>query len=176
MLSSWNIEYYLPEQRQEIVATLARLVGERGVVAFSRMVLLPDDLTLRDVLMPLGRAQVFHTLLTGNPRCMQRVITALKQIAQFGDAAGDGQFPEKPTLAELKELARQAGLNSMMAEYHLYGASVMVFARPDATTLPELPKPPIAQAFARKEGYTGYPDTMTFWRYLQELRHNNRRV
>ena len=152
------------------MTTLARLVSKQGVVAFSSTVQLPEDLTLRDVLMPLGKAQVFHALLTGGPRRMQRVITGLNQIAQFGDAAGDGQFPEKPTLAELKELARQAGLSSMVTEYHLYGASVMVIARSDATALPELPKSPVAQAFAGKEGYTGYPDTITFWRYLQVLR------
>jgi len=169
VVSSWNVEYYPPQRRQEIATRLRQLVREQGVVAFSSIMRLPDELSLREVLMPLGSAQVVYALLTGGPRQMRRVITGLKQIAQFGVATGDGQFPEKPTLTELKELAEQVGFGSTLTEYHLYGVSGMVVARKGTMSLPELPKSPIAQALVGKEGYDNYPETVTFWSYLHLL-------
>ena len=172
VINSWNIEYYLPAQRQKIVNQLVGLACQDGVVAFSSMVRLPRGVTVRKVLMPLGRAQVVHALLTGGLGAMTKVITSLNKIAQFGAAASSADFPEKPTLAELLELAKQAGLTSVWNEYHLCGVSTMVVGRKDGTAFPVplLPQPAIAKALADSEGYADYPETVTFRSYLAMLR------
>jgi len=48
----------------------------------------------------------------------------------------------------------------------------MVVGRKNGTAIPSplLPKPPIAQALANKEGYAAYPEEVTFGGYLSMLR------
>ncbi|MDD1651079.1 MAG: class I SAM-dependent methyltransferase [Methylococcaceae bacterium] len=166
VICSWNIEYYPTESRRKIIQRLVRLAHPRGVVAFSSSVQLPDDLNIRDVLMPLGQAQVLQALLTGGLGEMKKVISNLKQIAAFGTAMSSRQFPEKPGMMELAELATQTGLESVVTGYHLFGASVMVVARKDEQLPPPLPQSPIAQALVGKPGYEAYPDTATFFSYF----------
>jgi hypothetical protein len=148
------------------------LTSQDGVVAFSSMVHLPKDVTVRKVLMPLGQAQVLYALLAGGLGEMKKVIASLRKITQFGIATNSADFPEKPTMVELQAMAKKAGLTSVWSEYHLYGASAMIVGRKGelelTTRLP--PKPAIAQALAGKEGYAGYPETVTFQSYLRELR------
>lgn len=172
VVSSWNIEYYPLELRQEIVRRLTQLANAQGVVAFSSSVHLPESLSVRDVLMPLGQAQVFQSLLTSGPTEMKKVITSLKQIAAFGMAVNSLQFPAKPTLNELGELAQQAGLEQVHASYHLFGTSGMVVARKGSVPLPNLPKLPIAQQLFGKAGYEGYSETSSFWSYFTHLVRN----
>lgn len=172
VICSWNIEYYPPEARQIIVQRLAHLAHPQGVVAFSSSVRLPGDLSIRDVLMPLGQAQVLQALLTGGPSEMKKIIGSLKQIAAFGTAMSSRQFPEKPGLGELANLAAQTGLASVVTGYHLFGASGMVIARKDGQSPPPLPKVPIAQALAGKPGYETYPDTASFLSYFGFLMRN----
>jgi len=172
VISSWNIEYYPTEKRCEILKRLIHLAHPQGVVAFSSTVRLPDSLTVRDMLMPLGQAQVLQALVTGGLREMKRVITSLKQIAEFGVAFNNQQFPPKPTLSELKELTKQVSLEPVSVAYHLFGASVMVVDRKDRSTLPALPKTPIAQVLAGKTGYEDYPETILFWSYFRFLLRN----
>ena len=171
VVSSWNIEYYSPQQRAEIIKRLAHLAHLQGIVAFSSTLRLPDGLKLRDVLMPLGRAQVIHALLTGGPAKMGKVINSLKKIRLFGAAITSQNFPEKPTLAELERLIKQTGLTTMLIGYHLYGASAMAIFCKDVAKLSPLPKLPIVQALAGKEGYENHPETITQWGYLQQLLH-----
>ena len=172
VINSWNIEYYSSHRRQAIVNQLVGLTSQQGVMAFSSMVHLPDNVTVRKVLMPLGRAQVLYGLLAGGLGEMKRIITSLQKITQFGIAINSADFPKKPTPPELRRMAQQAGLTSVWSEYHLCGASVMIVGRKDAieltTHLP--PRPAIAQALMDKEGYVGYAETVTFWSYLTELR------
>lgn len=172
VVSSWNIEYYPFEERHEIIRRLVRLAHPQGVIAFSSSVKLPGQLNIRDVLMPLGRAQVLQALLTGGPAQMKKVITSLKQIAAFGTAVTAGQFPEKPVLVEMKELAEQAGLKPVSAGYHLFGASGMVVGRKDGALLPALSKTPIARPLFGKAGYEHHIETVSFWRYFRFLVRN----
>jgi ubiquinone/menaquinone biosynthesis C-methylase UbiE len=172
VISSWNIEYYPLEKRRKIIQRLIHLAHPRGVVAFSSSVKLPSSLGIRDVLMPLGQAQVLQSLLAGGPAQMKKVIASLKQIAAFGIAMNSHQFPEKPCLDEIKELAEQAGLSASSVDYHLFGASVMVVARKDNLPIPVLPKPPIAQALSGQTGYEEYSEVVSFWRYLKFLLEN----
>jgi 2-polyprenyl-3-methyl-5-hydroxy-6-metoxy-1,4-benzoquinol methylase len=172
VISSWNIEYYPLEKRREIVQRLVHLAHPQGVVAFSSSVHLPGELGIRDVLMPLGQAQVLQALLTGGPTQMKKVITSLKQIAEFGVAVNDCQFPKKPCLNEMKELAEQAGLFSVSAGYHLFGASGMVVARKDSLMLPALPKTPISQPLSGLAGYEEYSEAVSFWSYFIFLLRN----
>jgi hypothetical protein len=169
VISSWNIEYYPLEKRREIVQCLTRLAHPQGVVAFSSSVKLPSPLGIRDVLMPLGQAQVLQALLTGGPAQMKKVIASLKQIAEFGVAVNHSQFPEKPTLDEMKELAEQAGLQAGFVGYHLFGASVMVVARKDNLPIPGFSKTPIAQSLSGHAGYEDYSNVVSFWGYLKFL-------
>lgn len=171
VISSWNVEYYPPESRPEIITRLVRLVQPQGVVAFSSLVRLPDGLGLRDVLMPLGQAQVFQGLLTGGPGKMNQAVAALREVARFGTAVTASHFPDKPNPVELRELAVRTGLHSVVSAYHLYGASVMVAGRKDAIALPEAPKPAIVQVLAGREGYQDYAEKVTFWSYLWRLLH-----
>ena len=169
VICSWNIEYYPYEKREEMVALLVDLANQQGIVAFSSTLRLPTGMKLRQILMPLGRAQVFHALLTGGPAKMGKVINSLKKITQFGTAISSQHFPEKPTLAELDNLVRKTGLYSVSTGYHLYGASAMVIINEDGSKLPPLPKLPIAQALAGKDGYQDYPETVSFGGYLKML-------
>ncbi len=169
VVSSWNIEYYPTDLRRTIVQRLAGLAGPTGVVAFSSMVELPAPLTLRGILMPLGQAQVLQALLTGGPRQMRKVIASLRLIADFGAAATASDFPRKPSQDELKALATQAGLGSFVAEYHLFGVSMMVIGRRDGAPLPALPRAPVSSMLLGRPGYDGYTTTATFWSYLREL-------
>lgn len=176
VVSSWNIEYYSPQQRAKIIKQLANLADQQGVVAFSSTLRLPAGLKLRDVLMPLGRAQVIHALLTGGPVKMGKVIRSLKKISMFGAAITSENFPEKPTLAELEKIIKQTGLTTMLIGYHLYGASAMAIFCKDVAKLSPLPRLPIVQALTGKEGYENHPETITQWGYLQQLlrrRENN---
>jgi hypothetical protein len=172
VINSWNVEYYSSITRQEIINQLVGLTSQDGVVAFSSMVQLPEDVTVRKVLMPLGQAQVLHSLLAGGLAEMKKTIASLRKITEFGIAINSADFPEKPTLTELRAMAKKAGLTSVWSEYHLYGASAMIVGRKDdielTTHLP--PQPAIAQALVGKEGYAGYPETVTFQSYLRELR------
>lgn len=170
VLSSWNIEYYPDKERKQMVTKLVELANTQGIVVLSSTLRLPPGLTLREVLMPLGRAQVFYALLSGGPTKMRQVIHSLKEITRFGGAIGSQQFPEKPTLAELEQLVKQAGLYSIQVGYHLYGTSAMVIVREDGAKLPHLPKLPIAQSLAGKDGYQGYDQTVSFWGYFNMLR------
>lgn len=172
VISSWNIEYYPPEKRGEILRRLVALARPEGVVAFSSSVSLPETLSIREVLMPLGQAQVLQALLTGGPAKMKKVIASLKKIAEFGVAVNDLKFPQKPSLDELKELAEQVGLHPVATCYHLFGASGMVVARKDRSKPPALPKTPIAQALSGKKGYEDYPETISFWTYFKFLLQN----
>ncbi|MFN8443060.1 MAG: class I SAM-dependent methyltransferase [Caldilineaceae bacterium] len=172
VISSWNIEYYPLEKRQEMVRRLTSLAHGQGVVAFSSSVRLPESLTIRELLMPLGQAQVLQSLLTGGPTQMRKVITSLKQIAEFGLAVNSHQFPDKPTLPELRQLATDAGLEQMAATYHLFGASGMIIARKDRAPTSALPRQPIARPLAGKAGYEGYSETTSFWSYFTYLVHN----
>ena len=113
----WNVEYYLPAARARLVNTLARVARPDGTVAFSGAIRLPEGLIFKDVLMPLGAAQVFHALLTGGPAKMKKVTRALGLIKEFAIGAASVRFPVKPTLAELKDLAAGAGLSAAVAEY-----------------------------------------------------------
>jgi len=171
VVSSWNIEYYPPPQRTEIIKRLANLADQQGIIAFSSTLRLPEGLKLRDVLMPLGKAQIIHALLTGGPVKMGKVINSLKKIRLFGAAITSQNFPEKPTLAELETLIKQTGLYNMLIGYHLYGASAMAIFCKDVAKLSPLPKLPIVQALAGKEGYKNHPETITQWGYLQRLLH-----
>jgi hypothetical protein len=175
VISSWNIEYYPPQVRENLIKQLANLAQVQGVIAFSSTLRLPAGLKLRDVLMPLGRAQVFHALLSGGPGKMRKVISSLKQISQFGTAITSQNFPEKPTLAELEKLVKQTGLYTMVIGYHLYGASAMVIFCKDVAKLMPLPKLPIAQALVGQDGYENHTETVTFWGYFRTLlsRHNS---
>jgi SAM-dependent methyltransferase len=172
VISSWNIEYYPLEKRREILRRLVYLAHPQGVVAFSSSVRLPESLSIQDVLMPLGQAQVMQAFFTGGIAEMKKVITGLKQIAAFGLAVNDRQFPEKPELADLQELATQAGLESVVTGYHLFGASGMVVARKDSSMPPTLPRTPIAHALSGKAGYFEYPETVSFWSYFSHLLRN----
>lgn len=169
VISSWNIEYYSPQKREEMVIHLTDLANVQGIIAFSSMVRLPTDLTIRDVLMPLGRAQVVHALLTGGPGKMKKVIESLKEMTKFSVAVRANYFPDKPNLAELDELVKRAGLHSAVTGYHLYGTSAVVIVSEDGAKLPPLPRLPIAQALAGRDGYDDYPETLTFRGYLKML-------
>ncbi len=169
VVSSWNIEYYPADLRLAIVQRLVRLAKPSGLVAFSSMVELPAPLTLRGILMPLGQAQVTQALLTGGPRQMRKVIACLRKIAEFGAAATASDFPAKPTLAQLHELAADAGLSAVTAEYHLFGTSVMLMARKDGAALPTLPHGPVSAQLFGRPGYEGYRERATFWSYLGAL-------
>jgi len=169
VISSWNIEYYTPENRLEVMGRLRRLVHNQGVVAFSSIVRLPDPLSIRQVLMPLGGAQVVYSFLTGGPQKMKKVVTGLKQIALFGEASGNCDFPQKPTLDEMKELAREAGLQSITGQYHLYGASAMVLSSKTDVELFDPPEPVISRVLAGQKGYDGCLNTVSFWSYLRTL-------
>jgi hypothetical protein len=172
VVCSWNIEYYTREFRRTIVQRLVDLAQPQGVVAFSSTVSLPEGLSMRDVLMPLGKAQVFQALLTGGPYKMRKVVRGLKQIAIFGTAIGSTQFPEKPDVAELADLALKTGLKSIETGYHLFGASCMIVARKDEQSLPPLPITPIAKALAKKPGYDACSDTVSFLNYFMYLMRN----
>lgn len=176
VVSSWNIEYYPTDLRRTIVKRLAGLAGPNGVVAFSSMVELPAPLTLRGVLMPLGQAQVLQSLLTGGPGQMRKVIASLRQIADFGAAATASDFPAKPSQEELKGLATGAGLGSVVAEYHLFGVSMMVIGRRDAAPLPAIPRTPVSSMLIGQPGYEGYTSNVTFWSYLLELLRHPPRI
>lgn len=170
VLSSWNIEYYPDKERKEMVTKLVELANTQGIVVISSTLRLPPGLMLRDVLMPLGRAQVFYALLSSGPTKMRQVINSLKEITRFGGAIGSQHFPEKPTLTELEALVKQAGLYSIQVGYHLYGTSAMVVVREDGAKLPPLPKLPIAKALAGKDGYQGYDETVGLRDYFNMLR------
>lgn len=172
VVSSWNIEYYPPDLRLEIIRRLAHLAGLSGVVAFSSLVQLPQPLTLREVLMPLGQAQVLQAFLTGGPGRMRKVIASLRQIADFGTAVSAGDFPEKPTREELKQLAAQAGLHPVATEYQLFGTSVMVFARKDGTKLAALPRTAISSMLVGRPGYEDHTAKVTFGSYFRDLLRN----
>jgi hypothetical protein len=172
VINSWNIEYFLPEKQREIVQRLVSLVHPQGVVAFSSSVRLPDQMSMRDILMPLGQAQVLQALVTGGLPEMSKVITSLKQISKFGLAVTSSHFPEKPTLTQLRELAEQAGLGSISAGYHLFGASGMIVARKDQSYTLELPKSPIVRQLSGKQGYEGIMEIATFWSYFKSLVRN----
>jgi hypothetical protein len=172
VISSWNIEYYPPDKQHEIIQRLVHLAHPQGVVAFSSSVKLPGQLVMRDILIPLGQAQVLQALLTGGPSQMRKVIASLKQIAEFATAVTGRQFPEKPTLAEMQELAEQAGLDGTSAVYQLFGASGMVVARKDGSTTPVLPKTPIAERLSGQAGYEEYFESVSFWSYFKYLVRN----
>lgn len=171
VISSWNIEYYPPQKREEMVKRLVSLAHVQGVVVFSSTLRLPTGLTLRDVLMPLGRAQVFYALLSGGPQKMRQVISRLKLITRFGVAITSQHFPEKPTLADLEAVVKRTGLYSMQTGYHLYGASAILVVREDGAKLAPLPQRPIAQALAGKEGYENCTNIVSLWGYFQMLRN-----
>jgi hypothetical protein len=157
------------KERKELVNKLVELANTQGIVAFSSTLRLPPGLSLRNILTPLGQAQVLHALLTGGPQKMRQVINSLKEITRFGTAISSQQFPEKPNLAELEALVKQAGLHSIRIGYHLYGASAMVIMREDGAKLPPLPKLPIAQALAGQNGYQDYSEIVTFKSYFKML-------
>ncbi len=169
VVCSWNIEYYPMDLRLAILRRLCLLAHDRGVVAFSSSVRLPGDLTMRDLLMPFGQAQVLQALLTDGPGEMRRVIASLKQIAAFGQAMSSHSWPEKPLLADLHGLAEQAGLQAASSGYHLFGASGMVVARKDGQAPPALPSAPIARPLAGQAGYEAHTATLSFWSYLRFL-------
>ena len=172
VINSWNIEYYPPEKQCEIIKRLVALARPQGVVAFSSSVRLPDQMNMRDVLMPLGQAQVLQALFTGGPSEMKKVITGLKQISKFALAMTGTHFPEKPNLAELQALAEQAGLGSVSAGYHLFGASGMIVARENGSAVPDLPKSPIVKPLFGKIGYEDHLETVTLWSYFKTLVSN----
>lgn len=169
VMSNWNIEYDPHEIREEIVKLLVDLADQQGIIAVSSTLRLPPGMTLREILLPLGRAQVIHALLTGGPAKMGKVIESLKKITMFGTAISSQHFPEKPTLAELNQLLRSAGIYSAQTGYHLYGASAIVLFREDGGKLSSLPERPIAQALFGKEGYENCPEALTFWGYFKAL-------
>lgn len=169
VICSWSIEYYPMKERKEMVNKLVELANAQGIVAFSSTLRLPPGLSLRNILTPLGQAQVLHALLTGGIAKMRQVINSLKEITRFGTAISSQHFPEKPNMAELEELVKQAGLHSIQIGYHLYGASAMVIVREDGAKLPPLPKLPIAQALAGQDGYQSYPEIVTFKSYFKML-------
>ncbi len=171
VISSWNIEYYGHEKREEMVNRLVDLANPQGIVAFSSTLRLPTGIALREILMPLGRAQVLYALLTGGPLKMRKVIKSLQKITLFGGAITSQHFPEKPTLAELDELVKHAGLYSVQTGYHLYGTSAIAVVSEDGAKLPPLPNLPIAKALAGREGYQNSSETVTFWSYFQTLMH-----
>ena len=163
VVNSWNLEYYPTATRQELVDRLVRLAHPQGVVAFSSTVRLPPGMGFRDILMPIGRAQVFYGFLTGGRTKMDVAVNGLKQIAQFGTAATASHFPEKPTLLELQEFGKRAGLKSVVATYQLFGASAMAVGRRDGAVIPDPGHPEISKVLAGFPGYDGYPSTATFW-------------
>jgi hypothetical protein len=168
-MSNWNIEYDPPEIREEIVKLLIDLADQQSVIAVSSTLRLPPGMTLREILLPLGRAQVIHALLTGGPAKMGKVIESLKKITMFGMAISSQHFPEKPTLAELNELLRRAGIYFAQTGYHLYGASAIVLFREDGGKLSPLPERPIAEALVGKQGYERCQEAVTFWGYFRAL-------
>lgn len=169
VMSNWNIEYDPPRIREEIVKLLIDLAEQQSVIAVSSTLRLPPGMTLREILLPLGRAQVIHALLTGGPAKMGKVIESLQKITMFGTAISSQHFPEKPNLAELNELLRRAGIYFAQTGYHLYGASAIVLFREDGGKLAPLPARPIAQALVGKEGYEHCQEAVTFWGYFKAL-------
>lgn len=169
VISSWNIEYYSPETKQSILSKLRQSVCGNGIVAFSSIVRLPNDLSIKKVLMPLGTAQVIYTFLTGGIRKMKTVIQNLKDISEFGLDSGNVNFPEKPLLSELETISEKAGLQPVLADYHLYGASGMIVACNGSMPQNNSPKASISKVLMNKKGYEGSYKKITFWNYLYYL-------